>query len=279
MKVGLVLEGGAMRGMYTAGVLDTFLDHNIEFKEIIGVSAGALFGINYVSKQKERTIRYNKKYNHDKDYIGLLPLIKEGNIVNTQKAYHDIPYELDPFDNETFMNSNTHFYSVVTNIETGKSEYILIEDAFKQIDYLRASGSMPFVSQIVELDQKKYLDGGIADSIPYQYLLDHGCDKVVVILTRDIHYIKKPMNTTINHNFYKNYPELVKALDHRHEMYTNTLTNLYRLQAQGKAFIIQPTHALEIGRIETDPDVLQSVYDLGINDATHLLDDLKEFIQ
>ena len=150
-KTALVLEGGAMRGMYTAGVLDVFMKKNIKFDAIIGVSAGALFGVNYLSKQPGRVIRYNKKYNSDKNYLGLKPLLKTGNIIDTEYAYNIVPHQLDPFDDATFQKSDIPFWAVVTNIKTGNPEYIKIKSVFDQMDVLRASGSMPIVSKPVRL--------------------------------------------------------------------------------------------------------------------------------
>ena len=166
MKTGLVLEGGAMRGMYTAGVLDTFLDAGISVDGVVGVSAGALFGVNYLSGQKGRVIRYNKRFNGDKNYMGLRPLLREGNLFSTHYAYERVPRELDPFDDETFQASRIPFYAVVTDTATGEPEYIRIQSAFAQMDTLRASGSMPFVSRPGKIGHREYLDGVIGDSIP-----------------------------------------------------------------------------------------------------------------
>ena len=169
MKTGLVLEGGAMRGMYTAGVMDRMMDHDIHFDGVIGVSAGALFGVNYLSHQRGRVIRYNKKYNGHKDYMGLLPLLKEGNIVSTRYAYDRVPRLFDVFDNEAFKASGTDFHAVVTNLQTGQPEYMQVKDVYEQMDVLRASGSMPFVSKPVQIDGQYYLDGGLSDSIPFAF--------------------------------------------------------------------------------------------------------------
>ena len=174
MKIGLVLEGGAMRGMFTAGVLDTFLDNDIKMDSVVGVSAGALFGVNYLSGQKGRVIRYNKKFNKDKNYMGLRPLLREGNIVSTKYAYEDVPKTLDPFDDEAYKKSKVPFYAVVTNVATGNPEYIQIHSVFEQMDTLRASGSLPFVSKPVTIGKNQYLDGGIADSIPFEWLAGQG---------------------------------------------------------------------------------------------------------
>ena len=186
MKKGLVLEGGAMRGMYTSGVLDAFLDEKIEFDDIIGVSAGTLFGVNFLSKQRGRAIRYNKRFSKKLNYMGLFSLITSKNIINKKFAFYEVPFKLDVFDNEEYKKSNTNFYATVTNVETGKPEYILLKDVFKQMELLRATSAMPFVSEIVEVDGKKYLDGGVSDSIPFEKCISMGCDKTVVVLTRDI---------------------------------------------------------------------------------------------
>lgn len=169
MKVGLVLEGGAMRGMFTAGVLDVFLDEQIHIDGIVSVSAGALFGVNFPSKQKGRVLRYNKKYLNDKRYMGWHSLFTTGNIVNKDFAFYQLPFELDVFDQEAFARSGIDFYTVLTNVESGEAEYVKIYDAFEQMETLRATSAMPFVSKMVEIDGKKYLDGGIADSIPLRF--------------------------------------------------------------------------------------------------------------
>ena len=202
MKTGLVLEGGAMRGIYTAGVLDVFMEHDISFDGVIGVSAGALFGVNLLSKQKGRVIRYNKRFNGDKNYMGLKPLLKTGNIIDTRYAYYEVPLKLDLFDNAAFMASNIPFYAVVTNIETGEAEYIQIKDVFAQMETLRASASMPFVSKPVALDGKWYLDGAVADSIPYEKFLEMGYDRLVVVLTKDADYVKSPVSPFMTKAFY-----------------------------------------------------------------------------
>ena len=193
MKVGLLLEGGAMRGLYTAGVLDIFMENNVKIDGIIGVSAGALFGMNYKSKQIGRVLRYNKKYAKDKNYMGFYSLLTTGNIMNEDFCFNKIVNELDPVDFETFKNSEVEFYVVVTNIETGKPEYIKINDLKNktEVEYLRASGSMPFVSKPVVINNKKYLDGGISDSIPIDKMMSMDFDKVIVVLTRPIDYRKK----------------------------------------------------------------------------------------
>lgn len=278
MKLGLVLEGGAMRGMYTAGVLDTFLKNQITVDCAVGVSAGALFGVNYISGQSGRVIRYNKRFNSDKNYLGLRPLLREGNIVDTKYAYEDVPHRLDPFDDESYKKSGVPFYAVVTNIETGKPEYIQIHSVFEQMDVLRASGSMPFVSKPVEIGGKKYLDGGIADSIPFEWLSKQGCDKLIVILTRDLNYRKKPMSAPLVKMYYRNNPRIVKKLLERHQLYNRTVELLRNWEKDNRAFVIRPSEPIGIRRIEKDPDKLQEVYELGVRDAGKYLPKLREYI-
>lgn len=278
MKTGLVLEGGAMRGMYTAGVLDIFLENQIKVDCAVGVSAGALFGVNYLSEQKGRVIRYNKRFNHDKNYMGLLPLLREGNIVSTKYAYEEVPRKLDPFDDETFKYSGVPFYAVVTNVETGHPEYIHVKSAFAQMDVLRASGSMPFVSHPVEINGKTYLDGGISDSIPFEWLATQGCNKQIVILTRDMDYRKTKMNSHLVKLYSKKYPKISEKLSERHNLYNRSVEQLKQWESDGKAFVIRPSKPIEIGRIEKDPEKLQAVYDLGVSDAKQLITDIKQYL-
>lgn len=279
MAVGLVLEGGAMRGMYTAGVLDHFLDEGILVDRAVGVSAGALFGMNYISRQKGRVIRYNKKYNSDKNYMGLRPLLREGNIVSTQYAYHDVPRILDPFDDEAYKTSPIPFYAVVTNLSTGKAEYIHVKSVFEQMHTMRASGSMPFVSRPVEIDGGLYLDGAVADSIPFEWMSDTGCEKLIVVLTRDATYRKKPMSKFRVQRKYRKYPNFAKALLRRHEVYNDSLDLLEEWEKEGRAFVIRPSAPIEIARIEKDPEKLQAVYDLGVRDVTARMAELKEYLK
>lgn len=278
MKTGLVLEGGAMRGMYTAGVMDRMMDHDIHFDGVIGVSAGALFGVNYLSRQRGRVIRYNKKYNGHKDYMGLLPLLKEGNIVSTRYAYDRVPRLFDVFDNEAFKASGTDFYAVVTNLQTGQPEYMQVKDVYEQMDVLRASGSMPFVSKPVQIDGQYYLDGGVSDSIPFAFFEKLGYDRLVVILTRDLAYRKKAMSPLMIDASYHKYPEFAEQLKKRHEVYNRSVRMLKRKEKKGGIFVIRPSVPIQIKRIETDPDKLQQVYDEGMKDATEHMDQLLEYL-
>ena len=245
MKTGLLLEGGAMRGLYTAAVLDVWMQNNILFDGIMGVSAGALFGMNYKSKQPGRVLRYNKKYAGNKNYMGLYSLLTTGDIMNRDFCFRRIVHELDPVDFDTYRRSKEEFYAVVTNMETGQAEYIKIDDLSNadQIEYLRASGSMPFVSKPVCVNGKKYLDGGIADSIPIDKMLSFGYDRVVVVLTRPEHYRKKKTNALMPKLYYRKYPALAEAINNRYVVYNRQLEKVNELEKAQKAFSVAPVKA------------------------------------
>lgn len=272
MKTGLVLEGGAMRGLYTAGVLDVLMKNGVRFDGIMGVSAGALFGVNFLSGQAGRVIRYNKRYNRDMRYMGLLPLLKTGNIVDTHYAYERVPHELDPFDDEAFQRSGVPFYAVVTNLRTGQAEYKRIHSVFAQMDVLRASGSMPFVSRPVRLGQEEYLDGAVADSIPYEKMLSMGYDRLLVVLTKPAGYRKKPIPSKMAAAFYgKKWPRFALAVRRRHEMYNAQIDALEALEQQGRVQVLRPSQEVKIRRTEKDPARMEEMYRLGVQDAQAFL--------
>jgi len=279
MKTILVLEGGAMRGIYTAGVLDVFMENNIKVDCAIGVSAGALFGINYVSNQKGRALRYNKEYANDKRYMGLYSLLTTGNVMNKEFCFDELIYNLDKFDFDTFEKSLIEFYATVTNLESGKAEYIKIKDIEKDIEYLRASGSMPLVSKIVEINGKKYLDGGVADSIPVQKALQMGYDRVIVVLTRPIEYRKKKVNILPYKIMYKKYPEFVQTISNRYINYNNTVEQIIDEENKKNLFVIRPTQTPNIKRLEKNINKIQNVYDLGVKDAKEKLSQLLEYLK
>ncbi|HJB22220.1 MAG TPA: patatin family protein [Candidatus Fournierella merdavium] len=278
MKTGLVLEGGAMRGMFTAGVLDVFLTAGVHADGVVGVSAGALFGVNYLSGQAGRAIRYNKRYNRDKNYMGLRPLLREGNLFSTRYAYDLVPRKLDPFDDDAFQKSGVPFYAVVTDVDTGLPRYIRVTSVFEQMDALRASGSMPFVSRPVLLDGRRYLDGGVSDSIPFRWMSAQGYDKLIVVLTREEGYRKTPMNPALLRLLGMCSPALARRLARRHDDYNRALEELERWQAEGRAFVVRPSRKTPISRIETDPDKLQQVYDLGRADGKACLPALRAYL-
>lgn len=280
MKVGLLLEGGAMRGLYTVGALDVLMKNNINFDGIVGVSAGALFGINYKSKQPGRALRYNLKYAKEKNYMGWYSFLKTGDIMNKEFCFNKLVNELDPIDYDTFKKSTEEFWAVVTNIETGKPEYIKVDDLKKneQIEALRASGSMPFVSNPVEIDGKKYLDGGIADSIPIDKIMDMGFDKVVVILTRTMGYRKEKGNQLLAKLKYRKYPNFIKTIENRYLMYNEELDKIESLENDNKIFVIRPSRKVNIKRIEKDNSRIQEMYDLGYEDMSEKLNELNRYL-
>ena len=279
-RCALVLEGGAMRGMYTAGVLDCFMDHDISFDAVIGVSAGALFGVNLLSKQRGRVIRYNKRFNSDKNYMGIRPLLREKNIVSTKYAYDTVPRELDPFDDEELVEAGISWKEYVENTSDWgtyytkiNGEYVQIKSVFDQMDVLRASGSMPVVSKPVKLGNEWYLDGAVTDSIPYEHMLDMGYDRVVVVLTKPADYIKKPMPRVFTSVYKKRFPRFYEAFSNRHIMYNYQLEHLKELEKQGIAEVLRPSEHIKISKVEKDPNKLESLYQLGLRDAERLLAD------
>ena len=278
MKTGLVLEGGGMRGMYTAGVLDVFLDHQICLDGVMGVSAGAVFGVNYLSGQRGRVIRYNLRFNGDKNYMGLRPLLRSGNIVDTEFAYSTVPRELDIFDDEAFQASAVPFYAVVTTVLTGRAEYIRIRSVFEQIEALRASASLPFLSQPVLLDGQPYLDGGVADRIPYRKMLEMGYERLVVVLTRPEGFREERSRLPVE-LWYGRHPAFAFRLLHSHELYNAALGELRELEKAGTVFLLRPSRPIRMERLERDPDRLREVYEMGVEDCRARLEDLRAFLQ
>lgn len=280
-KVCLVLEGGSMRGMFSAGVLDTFMDENIKVDCIIGVSAGALFGPNYFSNQKGRALRYNKRYCKDLRFISMPSFLLTGNIVNKQFAFYDVTYKYDVFDNETYVKNNTGYLVTVTNIETGKAEYLPLNDVYTGLEILRASSALPFFSKIVEIDGKKYLDGGIADSIPVLKAKELGYDKIIVITTRPEGYRKEPLSPLmlkVIQSKYKKYPAFVETMASRATCYNETLDMIKTMEDHNEIFVIRPTEPIHLGTIERDADNLQNVHDLGVKVCKERLEALKEYL-
>ena len=279
MKVGLVLEGGGMRALFTAGVLDALLDvKELDIDGIVGVSAGALFGANYVSGQKERAIRYNKKYARDKRYMGFHSWITTGNAVNKDFAFYELPFKLDVFDQEKFKESKIEFHVVMTNVENGQAEYVLIEDVFEQMEYLRATSALPFASKIIEINGKKYLDGGISDSIPIDYCQSLGYDKIILVLTRPENSYKEDKLNFLYKLVYRKYPNLVERLINMGKDYEVVLKKIKNLETESKVFVIRPPKVLKIGRLEKNEDKIQNVYDIGLNTGKKEIDNLLKYL-
>ena len=279
MKKGLVLEGGGKRGIYAAGVLDVFLENGIIFDGLIGTSAGAVNGCSYVSGQYERNIRYNLRFAKEKKYMSFYSLITTGNVVGTEFAYDILPNKLERFDYEAFEKSATKFYATCSNVETGKAEYILCESLRgKNMDYLRASASLPYVSQIVEIGGKKLLDGGVCDSIPLKAFQNMGYKKNVVVLTRPKGYMKTPENNIMAQIFYGKYPEFISAMKNRYAVYNRTLKYIEEQEKAGNIILLRPTQTIEVGRMEQDGRKIKAMYDLGKRDAERRLEEIFLFL-
>lgn len=278
MKTGLVLEGGGVRGIYTAGVLDVFMDHGLSFDGVIGVSAGAIHGCSFLSGQKGRSIRYYRNYCADPRFMSIRSWLKTGNLVETEFCYHQLPEQLDVYDYAQFSRCGVPFYATCSNVETGRAEYLRITDMLKQIDIIRASASLPYFSQIVEIGGKKYLDGGCTDSIPVEAFRQMGYERNVVVLTRDASYRKKPEMAALANVVYRDYPAFSAALRQRHEGYNRTVERIIELEKEGSIFVIRPSVPLEIGRMEKNPDNIQKIYHIGRQNAMKEMDKLKRWL-
>lgn len=281
MKKGLVLEGGGHRGIFTAGVLDVFLENNISFDGVIGVSAGAVHGASFLSKQKGRSLRYALKYCNDKRYMGLGSLLKTGDYFNVDFCYYQLPQVLDPFDNETFENQTSAYYTVSTDVNTGEAVYhqckTLRDDHIK---WIVSSASMPLVARIVEIDGQKLLDGGVADSIPEAAFRKMGYTKNVVILTQPKGYEKsKNSMLSLIKRIYKKYPKFVEAVENRHVVYNQELRDLENLEKSGDVFVLRPKSELIASRTERNPEKMQETYNQGRILALEEIEKIKEFLK
>ena len=280
MKTGIVVEGGGMRGIYGAGVLDVLLENDIKADGLIGVSAGAIHGCSFVSGQKGRSIRYNLKYSRDPRYMSMRSLIRTGDMFGIDFCYRELPETLDPFDNETFESSSTEYYVTCTDVETGQPVYHRCPSLRgDRIDWVRASASMPLASRIVELVGKKLLDGGVADSIPVMAFRKMGFKKDLVILTRPEGYRKKqnPMLPLIR-RAYREYPEFVETAASRHLVYNRELDEISRLEREGEILVIRPSRRIKISRTERRPERIEQMYRLGREDAMKAFSGIKAFM-
>lgn len=265
MKTGLVLEGGAMRGLFSAGVIDVMMEHGVEVDGIIGVSAGAAFGCNYKSRQAGRAIRYNMRFCKDKRYAGLHSLITTGDLFNAEFAYHVVPTEYDVFDGKTFEENKTEFVVVCTDIEKGLPVYHRIDRFdYDALEWIRASASMPMASNVVELEGMKLLDGGVTDSIPLRESERRGYKRNIVILTQPEGYRKEKLKLMpLAKLWLRRYPELVKAMAERHIMYNNQLDYVAEREKEGTAIVVRPDEKLPIGHTSHDADEMHRVYMIG----------------
>ena len=279
-KTGLVLEGGAMRGMFSAGAMDVLMEAGITFDGAVGVSAGATFGCNYKSGQIGRAFRYNSRYAGDKRYCSFRSLLFTGNLYNARFCYDTLPNRLDLFDVDAFARNPMEFYVVVTDVETGAPVYHRLDrgDA-EDLAWMRASASMPLVSRPVELDGRRYLDGGISDSVPLEFFERQGYRKNVVILTQPQHYVKTPARAMpLIRLFWARYPALAAAMARRHQVYNRETAYVFRRREEGAAFVLCPGESLGIRRTEKNPDELRRVYETGRKTAQENLTRLTEFL-
>lgn len=280
-KAALVLEGGALRGEYTAGVLDAFLDEDIHFDTVIGVSAGALCGTNYISEQRGRTNMINTQYRHDKNYISVRRAFRRQDIINLDYLFESHGDGWEDFDATTYRRSASKFVIVATSLELGRAVYFDHPVAREMVQTLKASSSMPFISAPAKTSQGLCLDGGIADSIPFEYAQLAGFDKIVVIRTREREYRKRrtqsPLRYAYEHAFAQ-YPEFVKAAAARPEMYNRQADKLDDLEEAGQVFVIAPAEPVTVGRLEGNTDKLEALYETGLQQTKELVPDLRSYL-
>ncbi len=280
MKTALIMEGGAMRGMFTCGVIDVLMRNGIKFDGAAGISAGAVFGCNFKSGQIGRPIRYNKKYCRDPHYCSIRSLLRTGDLYGADFCYRELPDELDVFDRKAFRDNPLAFYAGATDVSTGQTVYHLCTDGgAEDMLWLRASASMPLVSRPVKIHEQQLLDGGIADAVPYAFMEARGYNRNVIVLTRPKGYRKKPMPVAgIVRIMLRNYPRIAEALAVRHQMYNRQMDEIDRQEASGDTLVIRPPQALKIGHMEKNPDELDRVYQVGIREAEKRLEEVERFI-
>lgn len=279
MKRGLVLEGGAMRGLFTAGITDVMMEAGIEPDGVIGVSAGAAFGCNIKSRQPGRAIRYNTRFANDPRYSGLRSLLKSGDYFNAEFGYHIVPKQYDIFDVETFEQNPMEFIVVCTDVLTGQAVYHRMDRvSFDELEWLRASASMPLASKVVEVGGRKLLDGGVADSIPLEYFEHIGYNRNVVILTQPAGFVKEPNKLMpLMRLGLRRYPKMVEALAMRHEMYNRELEYVRQAEREGRCLVIRPEEKIPIGHISHDPEQMRRVYEIGRKMGERYIDRIKAF--
>ena len=281
MKTALILEGGAMRGMFTCGVTDVFLENGIEFDGAAGISAGAVFGCNFKSRQPGRALRYNKRYGRDPRYCSLRSLIKTGDLYGVDFCYRQIPGVLDPFDRDAFRETPMAFYVGATDVVTGEAVYHRLEDGGSDdIRWMRASASMPLVSRPVPIDGRLLLDGGIVDAVPFAYMEGLGYRRNVAVLTQPKGYRKSPAKGMALFRLgLRKYPAVVEAMARRHERYNAQMDQIDAREAAGEMLVIRPETGLGISRTERDPEQLERVYRLGRDQGERRLEEGRAYLK
>lgn len=269
-----------MRGMYTSGVLDAFMDNELYINNIYAVSAGCYNALSYLSKQRGRTYKINTTYLKDKRYINFAKILTKGSAINTDFIFNDVFKELETFDYISFKNNVGEFYAVSTNCMSGEAYYALIKDLEKDVEFVKASAALPLFTKIVEIEGLYLTDGGVSDSIPIFKAIEDGYVNNVVILTRPKGFLlgeNKLMK--INKIKYKKYPNLIKAMEERHTNYNNTLSFLEKLEEEGKVIVIRPKEDLNIANLERNECRIKEIYNMGYNDALEYIDKIKKFIK
>ena len=279
MKLGITMEGGASRTVFSCGVTDAFLEENILPDYFIGVSAGIAYGVSYLSKQKGRNLTIVQKYMKDKRYMGVRHLLKSKNFYNIPFVFGEVPNKLEAFDYEAFQAFPGKVVACVTNIHTGAPEYLEVPRKDNSFEVLVASCALPILFQPVKVGRRYYLDGGLSDSIPYQQAIKEGCDKNIVILTRERGYVKKPERAgDISMKLYKKYPKIVEDIDTRPEKYNACMEELLEKEKSGEIFVIAPETTYGIGRTESNPEKLTKLYEEGYQQAKRQMEDLKRYL-
>ena len=278
MKTALVMEGGAMRGMFTCGVMDVLMENGVTFDGAAGISAGAVFGCNYKSGQIGRPVCYNKKYCRDPRYCSFRSLLRTGDLYGADFCYRELPDVLDPFDRKAFAANPMAFYAGATDVETGECVYRLCADGGNtDMRWFRASASMPVASRPVEIGGRAYLDGGISDAVPYAFMERQGYSRNVIVLTQPRGYRKKPEAALVN-LFLRRLPKIREAMARRHIMYNRQMDELDRMEAEGTALVIRPPADLRIGHTEKNPEELERVYRVGRREAEKRLEEIRVWL-
>jgi len=278
--LGITFEGGASRTVYSCGVMDALLEEGIYADYAIGVSAGAAFGVSYASKQIGRNYTLATEIMNRKEYMGPQNLVDPKNkcYYGLKYAFDTVPNEILPFDYDAFKRS-TGFTAVVTNLLTGEAEYLKVPPDDKQWNVLKATCALPLLFPVIEINGKKYMDGGIADSIPYKQAMKAGCDKNIVVLTRPMGYVKETEKiTALALAKYRRYPRFCRALQTRANRYNKCIAQLMELKQQGKVFVFTPKTSFNVGRVENDPQKLKRLYDHGYKHAKWAMNDLKKYL-
>lgn len=280
MKTGLVLEGGGMRGLFTAGVLDCLTDHHMTFDYCIGVSAGACNAVSFLSGQRGRNKRINLTYGPDKRYVSVSNLLRTGSMFGMDFIFREIPDLLDPFDYDALEQCPTELVVGVTDAQTGKPIYFDKSAIKHDSTVLRASSAIPVFSPAVAFQGGVYLDGGTSDPIPAEKALADGCDKILTVLTRERGYQKPPEGYRFLYKrMMRKYPAMIETLDRRHEVYNCTLQRLAELEKEGTAFVVAPPERVALSRFERDPKKLEALYDQGYRETERLIPQLSAFFQ